>query len=61
MSNPEYIDRIIIAAENEIKGKKEVRVELVETLLRVLRDLNNTKVIEHLDSHGEMQEMLNYD
>ena len=61
MSTPEYIDRIIIAAEREIKGKKEVRIELVETLLRVLRDINNKQVIEHIDSHHEMQEVLNYD
>ena len=61
MSTPEYIDRIIIAAEREIKGKKEVRIELVETLLRVLRDINNKQVIEHIDSQHEMQEVLNYD
>lgn len=61
MNNSEFVDRIIIAAENEIKGKKEVRVELVETLLRTLRDLNNSAVISHIDNHTEVQEILNYD
>ena len=61
MNNSEFVDRIIIAAENEIKGKKQVRVELVETLLRTLRDLNNSAVISHIDNHTEVQEILNYD
>ena len=41
MINCEFIDRIIIAAEKQIEGKKEVKVELVKTLIDTLRDVNN--------------------
>lgn len=61
MNNTEVIDRIIIAAENEIKGKKEVRVELVSTLLQLLRDFNNKSIIKGIDHDVDIQEMLNYD
>jgi hypothetical protein len=44
--NHEIVDRIIIAAENEIKGKDLVKVQLVETLIRTLRDLNTQYVTE---------------
>lgn len=61
MINYEFIDRIIIAAEKQIEGKKEVNVELVKTLIETLKDVSNRKVIEHIDVHVEEQQLLSYD
>ena len=58
--NYEYIDRLIIAAENEIKDKKTVRVELAETLIRTLRDITTKDVVSKLEK-SEEQVLLNYD
>lgn len=56
----EYIDRIIIAAENEIKDKKHVRVELVETLIRTLRGIITQDVVKTFETKND-QALLNYD
>lgn len=61
MTNYEFIDRIIIAAENQIEGKKEVNVELVKTLIEALKDVTNRKVIEQIEHHGDDQQLLQYD
>ena len=61
MSNYEYIDRVIIAAEHKIEGQKTVDVELVKTLIDALKSLNNMKAIEQIDNHQEVQGFLNYD
>lgn len=61
MNNYECIDRIIIAVEKQIENKKEVNVEIVKNLLETLKDLSNRKVIDHIESSGETQELLNYD
>lgn len=61
MSNYEFIDRIIIAAEKQIEGKKEVNVELVKTLISILRDVTNQKVIEQIERRGDEQQLLQYD
>lgn len=61
MINYEFVDRIIIAAEKQIEGKKEVNVELVKTLIETLKDVSNRKVIEHIDVHVEEQQLLSYD
>lgn len=42
--NYEYIDRIVIAAENQIQGKTEVSVELVKVLVQVIKDLNGAHI-----------------
>jgi len=61
MTNYEFIDRIIIAAEKQIEGKKEVNVELVKTLIYTLRDVTNKKVIEQIVHSNEEQQFLEYD
>ena len=58
--NYEYVDRILLAAENEIKDKKFVRVELVETLINTLRDITTKDVINTVEAREE-QVLLNYD
>lgn len=42
--NYEYVDRIVIAAENQIQGKTEVSVELVKALVQVIKDLNSAHI-----------------
>lgn len=61
MTNYEFIDRIIIAAEKQIEGKKEINVELVKTLIETLKDVTNRKVIEHIEHHSDEQQLLQYD
>lgn len=61
MTNYEFIDRIIIAAEKQIEGKKEVNVELVRTLIDTLRDITNRKIIEQIEHQSEEQQLLGYD
>jgi len=61
MNNYEFIDRIIIAAEKQIEGKKEVNVELVKTLIDTLRDITNRKIIDQIEHHSEEQQLLGYD
>ena len=56
----ENIDRIIIAAENEIKDKKLVRVELVDVLIRTLKYITTQDVILNSETKDD-QVLLNYD
>jgi len=56
----ENIDRIIIAAENEIKDKKIVRVELVEILIKTLKYITTQDVILNSETKDD-QVLLNYD
>ena len=56
----EYIDRIIIAAENEIKDKDFVRVELVDILIKTLKYITTQDVITSAETKDE-QVLLNYD
>lgn len=56
----ENIDRIIIAAENEIKNKTLVRVELVQTLIRSLKNINNCEFDATVDKKDD-QILINYD
>lgn len=56
----EYIDRIIIAAENEIKDKDFIRVELVDILIRTLKYITTQDAITSTETKDE-QVLLNYD
>ena len=59
--NYEFIDRIVIAAEKEIEGKTEVRVELVKVLISTLRDFNSKQVINQIAPEEDEQFNLSYD
>lgn len=58
--NTEFIDRIIIAAENAIKGKEFVDVSVVQTLIITLKNIKTEKVYEQIGS-TDYNKLLNHD